>query len=87
MYVCIFVCLCVRRYAAVYRLVHQVLVIVVSAAHANVLSCLNLAASISRLLVAEARSIELTQERILKKYAQVRRGTDQVPACPVFWYD
>lgn len=54
-----------------YRLLHQVLVIVVSRAHANVFSCLNLAAGISRLLVAEAKSIELTPERLLKKYAQV----------------
>lgn len=54
----------------VYRLIHQVLVIVVSRAHANVFSSLNLASAISRLLVAEAKSIELTAERLLKKYAQ-----------------
>jgi hypothetical protein len=61
-----------NRYAVVYRLLHQVLVVVVSRAHANVFSSLNLVAAISRLLVAEAKSIELTQERLLKKYAQVR---------------
>jgi hypothetical protein len=60
-----------HRYAVVYRLLHQVLVVVVSRAHSNVFSSLNLAAAISRLLVAEAKSIELTPERLLKKYAQV----------------
>jgi hypothetical protein len=60
-----------NRYAVVYRLLHQVLVVVVSRAHANVFSSLNLVAAISRLLVAEAKSIELTPERLLKKYAQV----------------
>jgi hypothetical protein len=55
----------------VYRLLHQVLVVVVSRAHGNVFSSLNLVAAISRLLVAEAKSIELTPERLLKKYAQV----------------
>lgn len=66
-----------RRYAVVYRLLHQVLIVVVSRAHSNVFSCLNLAAGISRLLVAEAKSIELTPERLLRKYAQVRSKGNQ----------
>uniref|UniRef100_A0A383W124 MHD domain-containing protein n=1 Tax=Tetradesmus obliquus TaxID=3088 RepID=A0A383W124_TETOB len=65
-----------NRYAVVYRLLHQVLVVVVSRAHANVFSSLNLVAAISRLLVAEAKSIELTPERLLKKYAQVYLSVD-----------
>jgi hypothetical protein len=40
-----------------------------------VFSSLKLVAAISRLLVAEAKSIELTPERLLKKYAQVRVHT------------
>jgi hypothetical protein len=64
----------------VYRLLHQVLVVVVSRAHANVFSSLNLVAAISRLLVAEAKSIELTSERLLKKYAQVCCSV-----CTQFW--
>lgn len=56
----------------VYRLLHQVLVVVVSRSHANVFANLNLVASISRLLVAEVKSVEVTPERLLKKYAQVR---------------
>eukprot|EP00878_Enallax_costatus_P034901 GHUV01038844.1.p1 GENE.GHUV01038844.1~~GHUV01038844.1.p1 ORF type:complete len:430 (+),score=127.81 GHUV01038844.1:269-1558(+) len=65
-----------NRYAVVYRLLHQVLIVVVSRAHSNVFSCLNLAAGISRLLVAEAKSIELTPERLLRKYAQVYLSVD-----------
>jgi hypothetical protein len=56
----------------VYRLLHGVLVIVVSRSHANVFANLNLVAAISRLLVAELKSVEITPERLLKKYAQVR---------------
>lgn len=59
------------RYAVVYRLLHGVLVIVVSRSHANVFSNLNLVAAISRLLVAELKSVEITPERVIKKYAQV----------------
>jgi hypothetical protein len=55
----------------VYRLLHGVLVIVVSRSHANVFANLNLVASISRLLVAELKSVEITPERVLKRYAQV----------------
>jgi hypothetical protein len=55
----------------VYRLLHQVLVIVVSRAHSNVFASLNLTAAISRLLVAEVKSVELTADKLLKKYAQV----------------
>lgn len=54
-----------------YRLLNQVLVVVVSRSHANVFANLNLVAAISRLLVAELRSVEVTPERLLKKYAQV----------------
>ncbi|KAF8065809.1 hypothetical protein HT031_002869 [Scenedesmus sp. PABB004] len=64
------------RYAVVYRLLHQVLVVVVSAAGANVFSSLNLASGVSRLLVAEAKTVELTPERVLKKYAQVYLSVD-----------
>jgi hypothetical protein len=56
----------------VYRLLHNVLVIVVSRAHANVFANLNLVTVISRMLVAELKSVEITPERVLKKYAQVR---------------
>jgi hypothetical protein len=66
-----------RRYAVVYRLLHGVLVIVVSRSHANVFANLNLVASISRLLVAELKSVEITPERVLKRYAQVGVGIDQ----------
>lgn len=59
------------RYAVVYRLLHGVLLIVVSRSHANVFSNLNLVAAISRLLVAELKSVEITPERVIKKYAQV----------------
>jgi hypothetical protein len=61
-----------HSYAAVYRLLHNVLVIVVSRAHANVFANLNLVTVISRMLVAELKSVEITPERVLKKYAQVR---------------
>lgn len=64
-------CLSPCRYAVVYRLLHGVLVIVVSRSHANVFASLNLVAAISRLLVAELKSVEITPERLLKKYAQV----------------
>lgn len=64
-------CLSACRYAVVYRLLHGVLVIVVSRSHANVFANLNLVAAISRLLVAELKSVEITSERLLKKYAQV----------------
>lgn len=59
------------RYAVVYRLLHGVLAIVVSRSHANVFANLNLVAAISRLLVAELKSVEITPERVIKKYAQV----------------
>ena len=59
------------RYAVVYRLLHGVLVVVVSRCHANVFANLNLVAAISRLLVAELNSVGITPERLLKKYAQV----------------
>lgn len=62
------------RYAVVYRLLHGVLVIVVSRSHSNVFANLNLVAAISRLLVAELKSVEITPERLLKKYAQVCGG-------------
>jgi hypothetical protein len=62
------------RYAVVYRLLHGVLVIVVSRSHANVFANLNLVAAVSRLLVAELKSVEITPERLVKKYAQVSCG-------------
>lgn len=65
-----------NRYAVVYRLLNQVLVVVVSRSHANVFANLNLVAAISRLLVAELRSVEVTPERLLKKYAQVYLSVD-----------
>jgi hypothetical protein len=68
----------------VYRLLHQVLVVVVSRAHSNVFSSLNLVAAISRLLIAEAKSIELTPERLLKKYAQVGRTNSKLH-CGMKW--
>jgi hypothetical protein len=60
----------------VYRLLHGVLVIVVSRSHANVFANLNLVAAVSRLLVAELKSVEITPERLLKKYAQVYLSVD-----------
>lgn len=65
-------CLRACRYAAVYRLLGSVLIIVVARCHANVFSCLNLASAISRLLVAESKSVDVSPQRLLKKYAQVR---------------
>jgi len=61
-----------NRYQAVYRLVGGVLVMVFSDGHSgNVYSSLNLVLALSRLLVMECKSIEVTGERLEKRYAQV----------------
>eukprot|EP00879_Flechtneria_rotunda_P020285 GHRR01021333.1.p1 GENE.GHRR01021333.1~~GHRR01021333.1.p1 ORF type:complete len:553 (+),score=155.38 GHRR01021333.1:577-2235(+) len=65
-----------NRYAVVYRLLHHVLIIIVSRAHSNVFASLNLVSAVSRLLVVEAKTVELTPERLLKKYAQVYLSID-----------
>ncbi len=63
--------LCSCRYNAVYRLVGQVLVLIITRAHDNVFASLNMVLSITRLLVAECKTIEVSPDRIERRYAQV----------------
>lgn len=67
------------RFTAVYRVVNQVLVIVVSRPASNVFTSINLAAAITRLLIAELKSpTEVMPERVEKKYPQVYLGIDSL---------
>lgn len=47
---------------------------VISRGHDNAFASLNLANAVTRLLVAECKSVEVTAERVEKRYAQVCRG-------------
>lgn len=60
-----------RRYQVVYRLVGQVLVIVVADRRGNVFSCLNLARALSQLLVMECKTVDVSPDRLEKRYPQV----------------
>jgi hypothetical protein len=63
-----------HRYQVVYRLVGQVVVIVVADRRGNVFSCLNLARALSQLLVMECKTVDVSPERLEKRYPQVRGG-------------
>lgn len=66
------------RYSAVYRLANQVLILVISRAHDNIFTGVNLAASITKVLLNECKGPEITPDRLAKKYAMVRgRGQGQ----------
>jgi hypothetical protein len=58
----------------VYRVVGGVFVIAVTRAGANPFAALNLVVSVTRLVCAECKAVDLTAARIQKRYAQARAG-------------
>jgi hypothetical protein len=60
------------RLNATYRLVGQVLIIVLTHGQENAFASLNVVNAVTRLLVVECRAVDITPGTIEKRYAQVR---------------
>ena len=59
------------RYRVVYRLVNMVYAMVVAPAAANVFFALQLLDPITRLLIAASRGVEVTPDKLTKRYSEV----------------
>lgn len=63
-------------YTAVYRLVNQVFVIALASASSNIFTSLNLVASVTKLLVVECKTPDITPDKVEKRYAPIYFSID-----------
>jgi hypothetical protein len=62
------------RYMVTYRLVNAVYVMVVTAPTANAFLCVQLLDAVTKILVASAKGVDVTADKIARKYQEVRRA-------------
>ena len=76
-----------RRHRVVYRLVGGVYLMVVAAVQANVLWLLNLLDPCVRVLIGVAKSVEVTPDKLARRYPEVRLVLQAVHyLSPLFWH-
>lgn len=68
------------RYAVTYRLVNAVYVMVVAEQGANAFLCVQLLEAVTKILVAAGRGVDVTPDKIGRKYQEVGSGARARPA-------